>query len=353
VFALAALVLIPLFRSQMRRAVTRLVGAERVALIGDAASLGDLGRKIQTHPEYGVDPVGIVAVGRNGAAAAEMPVLGTLADIDVAEFVRRHAIDRMIVAHDEVDDHALLELMRACGSLSVKVSILPRHFDAIGPSVEVDDIEGVTVLDVNPLVLPRSSRFFKRCMDVTGAAVAIMLTSPLMAVCAVAILIDSGRPILFRQERVGRRGESFGLLKFRTMVPDAEEQTEALLERSQDPHWLHLEDDPRVTRIGAFMRTTSLDELPQLLNVLKGEMSLVGPRPLLPYQDARLSPWGRTRLDLAPGITGLWQVLGRTSIPFEEMVKLDTLYVTNWTIWLDVKLLLRTVRSVLTRRGAN
>jgi exopolysaccharide biosynthesis polyprenyl glycosylphosphotransferase len=267
--------------------------------------------------------------------------------------VRRHAIDRLIVAHDEVDDQALLELMRVCGTLSVKVSILPRHIDAIGPSVEVDDIEGVTVLDVNPLVLPRSSRFFKRCMDVVGALVAIILTSPLMVFAALAILIDSGRPILFRQERVGRRGKTFRLLKFRTMVPDAEAQTAQLLERSQDPHWLHLENDPRVTRVGAFLRTTSVDELPQFINVLKGEMSLVGPRPLLPYQDARLSPWGRTRLDLAPGITGLWQVLGRTSIPFEEMVKLDTLYVTNWTLWTDVKLLLRTVRSVLTRHGAN
>ncbi len=352
-FAIAALVLVPAYRTLFRRGVTRLAGAERVVLIGEASTLGGLARKIQTHPEYGVDPIGTVTLGDGEGPAPGLPILGRLGEIDFEEFVRRHAVDRLIVAHTEVDDRALLDLMQVCGALSVKVSVLPRYFDALGPSVEVDDIEGITVLDLNPLVLARSSRLFKRSMDLVGASVALLITAPIMALAAAAILIDSGRPVLFRQERVGRRGRAFRLLKFRTMVPDAERQTEGLLLQSRDPHWLHLEDDPRVTRVGRFLRKTSLDELPQLINVLRGEMSLVGPRPLLPYQDAQLSAWGRTRLDLAPGITGLWQVLGRTSIPFEEMVKLDTLYVTNWTLWMDVKLLLRTVRSVLTRRGAN
>jgi lipopolysaccharide/colanic/teichoic acid biosynthesis glycosyltransferase len=137
------------------------------------------------------------------------------------------------------------------------------------------------------------------------------------------------------------------------MVPDAEDRVAELLSASQDPHWLKLEHDPRVTRVGRFLRLASLDELPQFWNVLLGQMSLVGPRPLVGAEDARVTGWARTRLDLAPGITGLWQVLGRTNIPFEEMVTLDTLYVTNWSLWLDVKLILRTFRIVLSRQGAN
>jgi lipopolysaccharide/colanic/teichoic acid biosynthesis glycosyltransferase len=137
------------------------------------------------------------------------------------------------------------------------------------------------------------------------------------------------------------------------MVADAEARREELLAQSKDPGWLHLEHDPRVTRVGRLLRLSSLDELPQLWNVLKGEMSLVGPRPLAEAEDRQLEGWRRSRVDLTPGITGLWQVLGRTSIPFEEMIKLDYLYVTNWSLWTDIRLILRTLPVVLLRRGAN
>ena len=190
-------------------------------------------------------------------------------------------------------------------------------------------------------------------MDIVGATVGLLLFSPLIALVAVAVKLDSKGSVLFKQERIGRRGRPFRLLKFRSMVPGAERQVEELFEQSEDPHWLKLEHDPRITRVGRALRLASLDELPQLWNVLKGDMSLVGPRPLVGTEDASVSGWARTRLDLAPGITGMWQVLGRTSIPFEEMVKLDYLYVTNWSLWLDVKLLLRTLPVVVGRRGAN
>jgi lipopolysaccharide/colanic/teichoic acid biosynthesis glycosyltransferase len=235
----------------------------------------------------------------------------------------------------------------------MKVSLLPQVFDALGPSVEIDDVEGVTLLGINPPVLGRSSRAMKRSLDFIGAAVLTVLLLPMLVAIAVAIKLDSRGPVFFRQSRVGKGGSRFGVLKFRTMHTDAEARRAELLADSIDPNWLHLENDPRITRVGQRLRHLSLDELPQLWNVLRGEMSLVGPRPLIEEEDQMIGGWGRSRLDLTPGITGVWQVLGRTNIPFEEMVKLDYLYVTNWSLWTDVRLILRTLPVVISRRGAN
>jgi lipopolysaccharide/colanic/teichoic acid biosynthesis glycosyltransferase len=159
--------------------------------------------------------------------------------------------------------------------------------------------------------------------------------------------------LLYRQERIGKGGRRFRMLKLRTMVVDAEARRAELLSQSKDPGWLHLEHDPRITRVGRVLRLASLDELPQLWNVLTGEMSLVGPRPLIASEDRMVDGWARGRVDLTPGLTGLWQVLGRTSIPFDEMIKLDYLYVTNWSLWGDIRLILRTLPVVLKRSGAN
>jgi lipopolysaccharide/colanic/teichoic acid biosynthesis glycosyltransferase len=202
-------------------------------------------------------------------------------------------------------------------------------------------------------VLGRSSRTLKRTLDLVGATALGLLLLPLVVAIALAIKLDSQGPVFFRQSRVGKGGKRFDVLKFRTMHRDAEARRGELIADSMDPNWLHLENDPRITRVGRHIRRLSLDELPQLWNVLKGEMSLVGPRPLIASEDEMIGGWGRSRLDLTPGLTGVWQVLGRTNIPFEEMVKLDYLYVTNWSLWTDVRLLLRTPLAVITRRGAN
>ncbi len=170
---------------------------------------------------------------------------------------------------------------------------------------------------------------------------------------AIAIKLSSSGPVFHRQRRIGQGGRSFRIVKFRTMVKDAETKGHELAELSAHPVWLLLENDPRITRVGRFLRHWSLDEIPQLWNVLRGEMSLVGPRPMPPSVDEHISGWGRRRLDLTPGITGLWQVLGRTTISFEEMVKLDYLYVTNWSLWQDIRLLIHTLPAVLGRRGVN
>jgi len=352
VFGGLGIAFISLIRLVARRAVPALLGRERVLFLGEAPSLPALVRKIRAHPEYGLEPVGLVSRdSRNGDDG--LPVLGRLEDASLSELVERHDIERLIVSRAGASDETMLELLQECRDLSLQISLLPAHVDAIGPSVEVDDIEGITVLGLNPLTLARSSRFLKRSMDIVGATVGLLLFSPLIVLVAVAVRLDSRGSVLFTQQRIGRKGRTFRVLKFRTMVPGAERQVEELFEQSDDPHWLKLDHDPRITRIGRVLRLTSLDELPQLWNVLRGDMSLVGPRPLIETEDATVSGWARTRLDLAPGITGMWQVLGRTSIPFEEMVKLDYLYVTNWSLWLDVKLLLRTFLVVLHRRGAN
>ena len=259
----------------------------------------------------------------------------------------------MIVTAQDLSDEAMMDLVRNCATVSVKVSLVPDHINALGPSVAIDDVEGLTILGLNPLVLSSSSRMLKRLLDVAGATAGLLLAAPLLLVIAIAIKLDSPGPVLFRQRRIGRGGKPFTVLKFRTMVVDAEARTQELRAQSSDPDWLKLDHDPRITRVGRLLRSTSLDELPQLWNVLTGEMSLVGPRPLIGSEDEQVAGWSRTRLDLAPGVTGMWQVLGRTDIPFRDMVSLDYLYVTNWSLWLDVKLIARTIPAVLIRRGAN
>jgi lipopolysaccharide/colanic/teichoic acid biosynthesis glycosyltransferase len=282
-----------------------------------------------------------------------VPWLGSPAALDLAAIASSHAIDRVILAGADAVRGTLAELVRGAHRLGLKVDYSPHPLDVLGVAVEVDDIEGVTVFGLYPPVLGRSSRWAKRAMDVVGAATLLVLSAPLMVAIAVAVKLDSRGPVLFRHERVGRAGRRFRIAKFRTMVRGAEDMADDLRRESLDPHWLLLDRDPRVTRLGRTLRRTSLDELPQLWTVLTGDMSLVGPRPLIEAEDRQIVGWGRGRLDLTPGLTGLWQVLGRTSIPFEEMVKLDYIYVSNWSAWRDVQLLLRTLPVLLTRRGAN
>jgi exopolysaccharide biosynthesis polyprenyl glycosylphosphotransferase len=340
-------------RAATRAGFLRLISPERVLLIGTGDASGALIEKMRAKASLRLEPIGMVGCDRDAARTVDLPMLGCLEDVNLTELMVEHRVGRVVVADAEVDGGRLLEVLRDCKTMAVKVSLLPATFSALGPSVEVDDVQGVTVLGINPSVLSRSSRMVKRALDLVGAGLLSVVALPLMAVMAVAIKLDSPGPVFFGQERIGKEGRRFRLLKLRTMDADAEAQRAALLAQSKDPGWLHLEHDPRITRVGRFLRLASLDELPQLWNVLRGDMSLVGPRPLVAEEDRMVDGWARGRLDLTPGITGLWQVLGRTSIPFEEMVKLDYLYVTNWSLWGDVRLILRTLPVVLRRSGAN
>jgi exopolysaccharide biosynthesis polyprenyl glycosylphosphotransferase len=269
----------------------------------------------------------------------------------VRALVRELEIHRIVLAPSTTDSTGIVGLIRLTKAVGVSVSVLPRMFEAVGSAVEFDDVDGMTMLGIRRFGLSRSSRLLKRSFDLVATAVGLLVVAPIMGLISLAIVLDSRGPIFFRQVRVGRDGKHFSILKFRSMVTDAEAKKDQLRARNEAGDGLFkIADDPRVTRVGGLLRRTSLDELPQLINVIRGEMSLVGPRPLVVDEDAKVRGYDRSRLHLTPGMTGPWQVLG-SRVPMQEMVGIDYLYVANWSLWLDVKILLRTVRHVARQRN--
>ena len=246
----------------------------------------------------------------------------------------------------------MLNLVRTLKAVGVRVSVLPRLLEVVGSSVEFDDLHGVTVMGVRRFDLTRSSAAFKRAFDLFGAGLGLLAVSPLLVAIAAAIKLDGRGSVFFRQQRVGRHGKRFEMLKFRTMVPGADALKDGLRDRNEAQEGLFkIAEDPRVTRVGRWLRRSALDELPQLWNIVRGEMSLVGPRPLVLDEDQRIEGWHRRRLELTPGMTGPWQILGPSRVPLREMVAIDYLYVANWSLWTDIKILLRTIPHVIQRRG--
>jgi exopolysaccharide biosynthesis polyprenyl glycosylphosphotransferase len=355
VFGVAATVLVVSTRAVLFHWWAARHGSDRVVLVGiDDSTVPALVRRIRKHREYHLEPLGVIQTNGRPPAEESFPVLGRLDDPGLPGKLKRLRVDRVIVGHLEPQDRPqVAHLLRETQRHGVEVSVLPQLFDLAGPSAELDQIEGLTFLTIHPPVLSRSSRMLKRGLDLAVSSIALLLLAPLLGLIAMLVKLDSPGPALFRQTRIGKCGRRFTLFKFRTMAEGAEARAADLMAASQDPDWLLLEDDPRITRIGSLLRRTSLDELPQLWNILRSDMSLVGPRPLSETDDRSVTGWGRSRLDLVPGLTGLWQVLGRTNIPFEEMVKLDIIYVTNWTLWGDIKLILQTLPVLLTGRGTN
>ena len=271
---------------------------------------------------------------------------------DMPELVRQLDVHRVVIIPGEADNETLVDAVSRAKSSGVKVSILPRMFEVVGSSVEFDDIDGVTVLGVRRFGLSRSSARIKRMMDLTGAMLGLIVLSPLFLAVAIAIKLDSRGPVFYRQWRIGRDGRPFRMVKFRSMVRDADVLKDNLADlNSAGDGLFKVVDDPRITRVGRLIRKASIDELPQLWNVVHGEMSLVGPRPLVPDEDDRVDGRFRRRLRLVPGMTGPWQILGPTRVPLTEMVGIDYLYGANWSLWLDVKILLRTLSHVLSRKG--
>jgi len=355
VWWLLAMALSPVLRHGARLAVQRGFDAEHVLIIGSGQVASAVAEKIGKHPEYGARLVGYVDVPHEEIDVRGVADLRRLGDVhDFEEVCRRHDVERVVIAFSNVEHEGLLDVIRMAKRLRLKISVVPRLYEVIGHGVQVDQIEGMTLLGLKSMQLSRSTLMLKRAMDVAGAAVGLLLLSPVLAAVAVAIKLDSRGPVLFRQRRIGHREQEFHMLKFRSMVVGADAMKDELahLNEMQGGPMFKITEDPRITRVGRFLRRTSLDEIPQLINVLRGDMSLVGPRPLIPSEDGHVSGWHRARLDLTPGLTGPWQVLGRNRIPFHEMVKLDYLYVADWSLWNDVKLIMRTLPVMLGQRGS-
>ena len=353
-----AVVAVPVLRSLSRSRCRRSLHYLQNTLIVGAGDVGqEIARKLLKHPEYGINLVGFVDgwPKERSTGLAHLALLGEVNDVPT--LVRLLDIERVIVAFSPNDRDELLALVRELNALDVQVDVVPRFYEVLSPAVDVHAVEGMPLIGLRPPRLSRSSAFLKRWLDILGAAVGLTALAPLAGVVSLAIKFDSRGPVLFRQVRMGAGDRTFRIVKFRTMAADAENQKAGVAHLNKhaqnggDARMFKIERDPRVTRVGRILRRFSIDEVPQLWNVLRGEMSLVGPRPLILDEHAHVSDWGERRLDLRPGITGLWQVLGRDEIPFAEMVKLDYLYVTSWTLGGDIRLLLRTLPAVV-KRGA-
>jgi exopolysaccharide biosynthesis polyprenyl glycosylphosphotransferase len=324
--------------------------AERCLFIGDADGARTIGAKLDGHGGIKANLVAHLDFDKIEQWSTDARSSSKLAE--VRNLARELDVQRAIIAPRSADAGEMLDLVRTLKAVGVRVSILPRLLEVVGSSVVFDDLHGVTVMGVRRFELTRSSAAVKRAFDLAYTSLGLLAVAPLMIVAAVAIKLDSRGPVFFRQERVGRHGKRFRIFKFRTMVADAEALKDSLRDRNEAEGGLFkIADDPRVTRVGRLLRKTALDELPQLLNILKGEMSLVGPRPLVVDEDERVQGWHRRRLELTPGMTGPWQILGPTRVPLREMVAIDYLYVANWSLWSDIKILLRTVAYVVSCRG--
>jgi exopolysaccharide biosynthesis polyprenyl glycosylphosphotransferase len=268
----------------------------------------------------------------------------------IVRLVRELGIHRIIIAPLRSGRESVIELIRIAKAVNVRVSVVPGMLEVVGSGAAFDEVEGMAMLGIPAFGLCRTSRVLKRTFDLVATVIGLVAISPVIAIIAAAIRLDSKGPIFFRQVRVGRDGRPFYIIKFRSMVGDAEVRKDQLRALNVAGEGLFkLRDDPRVTRVGRFLRSTSLDELPQLFNVIRGEMSLVGPRPLVTDEDAQVLGLDRSRLRLKPGMTGPWQLLG-SRVPLQEMVEIDYLYASHWSLWLDCKILLRTVQYVV-RQG--
>jgi len=351
-FVLAAIII------SLLRASYELVSAElwrvagvrrRALLVGDGERITSL-RHILGGSRGGIDYefVGVLSPDDDGAG---LPVLGRLEDL--AAVLARTPADELIVSGAEFGEEELLELVDIAHRHAVKVRIAPTTAEVLTQRAEYVPGQGVPLFELRPPVVVGLDWSLKRSFDLLVSAAAVLLLTPLWAAVALAVKLDSPGPVFYRDRRVGLGEREFGMFKFRSMFVDASDR-QAGLESSNEASGplFKIKDDPRVTRVGRLLRRYSIDELPQLFNVFKGDMSLVGPRPL-PLRDyIQLEDWHRKRYLVLPGMTGLWQVSGRIELTFDDLVRLDFYYLENWSIWLDVSILAKTLPAVVARRGA-
>lgn len=322
----------------------------RVALYGTANSAAALARHIEQNPWSGLDVVGGCVWG--GSESFRLPILGSADPDELLAAIRKHRIDTLAVT-SEIEPGRLRSLAWSLRGSGVDLLVAPSITDIAGPRIAIRPLGGLPLLHVEEPELDWVSRVSKGVFDKVGSALVLIVTAPLLAAIALAIKLTSSGPVFYRHERTGRDGNSFMMVKFRTMVDGADRQVEELRDRNEaEGPLFKVRNDPRVTPVGRFLRRLSLDELPQLAQVFSGKMSLVGPRPPLPSEVEQYDNTTRRRLLVKPGLTGLWQVSGRSDLSWEESVRLDLFYIDHWSIAMDVTILLKTIAAVVRARGA-
>lgn len=343
-----------ILKSVKQRLQKRGFGVERVLIVG-ADELGrHVLRTMVARPDLGYRPIGFVdddaQLGTTdlGRVPAMGPVSNVLLILD------RHHIDLVIVTLPWEHHQQIVDIARICKDRQIEVRTVPDLLQLNISQVQIEMLGGIPLLGLHrELKFHPANLLIKRVLDISIIMLALPLLIPIFTIIAIAIKLDSNGPIFFGQERIGMNGKPFKMYKFRSMVQNAEQMWEKLIrETGEDQRLPKIKDDPRITRVGAFIRRTSLDELPNILNVLKGDMSLIGPRPQVTREVELYEPWHYQRLKTLPGMTGLWQISGRSDIPFDEMCLLDIYYIENWSLALDLQILLQTAPRVIFRSGA-
>ncbi len=328
----------------------RMAGVRRrVVLAGDGESLHRL------HRELGSSRVGIAYELVGAVTRAEepgLPVLGTSLD-DIPAVLERLRPDELILAESDFDETQVLDVVERAHRQGVRVRLAPETTDLLVQKGEYVPGTGVPLFELSPPILAGWDWAVKRAFDLLVSILLVVVGLPLWLLIAAAVKLGSRGPVFYVDRRIGVGEREFGMLKFRTMVADAaERQTELERQNEAGGALFKIRDDPRITRVGRVLRRLSLDEMPQLINVLRGQMSLVGPRPL-PLRDYRLlDDWHHARYLVLPGMTGLWQISGRSGLSFDDLVRLDFTYIENWSIWLDISIIAKTVPAVIGGRGA-
>ncbi len=360
-FWAAALVLVPCARMAARRVSRSSLRYLQNTVIVGAGDVGQLvARKIQQHPEYGINLIGFVDATpkTRRPGVDQVPMMGVPEDL--ATLVEAYDVERVIVAFSRETSEATVEVIRRLNERDIQIDIVPRLFELVGTTVDMHTIEGLPLVGLPPARPNRSSRLIKRTIDLIGASIGLVVAAPLFAYAAWRIPRESPGPVLFRQDRVGLHEQEFSCLKFRTMRSDIDqtvhrEYVRRTMNSDVAPNengLFKLNRDDAITPFGRFLRRTSLDEVPQLINVLRGDMSLVGPRPCLRYETEHFEHYHFDRFQVPPGLTGLWQVTARANSTFGEALDMDVAYAHGWSLGLDLRLLFLTPLQVLKRSTA-
>ncbi len=331
---------------------------ERVVVVGGTGLGRQVMRNLRRSRSLGYSLIGYVhdtnedeTLSETSANISETPLLGTLEQLP--QVVAQRNVHHVIVALPSWQNKYLPRIVEICHQMGVPFQVVPDFHELSFDRVTIQELRGVPLIGLRENVIQGWNYALKRALDVGLVLVTLPLWGTLSLVIMLLIRLDSQGPVIFRQTRLGRKERPFEFLKFRTMVTNAEELKAALMEYNENagPHF-KMKQDPRTTRVGRVLRRTSLDEIPQLWNVLRGEMSLVGPRPAVPEEVAQYEPWQRRRMEVMPGCTGLWQATGRSNTTFDEMVRLDIYYAEHWSVWFDLKILLLSIPAVVLGRGA-